>query len=133
MIDLSKLVLEKKTVSLDFPGMDGFSLDVCFLGPEAIKKLRDKCMVTKIDKKTRAAVSELDDEKFGKEFVASVIKGWTGLKVKYIKELILINDEGLDPESEIDYSESNAHALFTTSSTFAAWINEVVFDLSNFR
>ena len=133
MIDLKKLVLEKKTVTIDFPGMEGFKLDLCYLGPEALKKLRDKCIVTKIDKKTRQAVSELDDEKFAKEFAVSVIKDWKGFKAKYVNELMLADVSDLDENEEIDYSEDNVYALFTTSNTFAQWINEVVFDLSNFR
>jgi hypothetical protein len=133
MIDLKKLVLEKKTVTVDFPGMEGFKLDLCYLGPESLKKLRDRCIVTKIDKKTRQAVSELDDEKFAREFATSVVKNWTGFKAKYVTELMLADVSDLDPDVEIDYTEDNAYALFTTSNTFATWVNEMVFDLSNFR
>lgn len=133
MIDLKKLVLEKKTVTVDFPGMEGFKLDLCYLGPEALKKLRDKCIATKIDKKTRQAIQELDDEKFAREFAVSVVKGWTGFKAKYVGDLMLADVSDLEDDTEIDYSEDNVHALFSTSNTFAAWINEMVFDLSNFR
>lgn len=133
MIDLKKLVLEKKTVTVDFPGMEGFKLDLCYLGPEALKKLRDKCIATKIDKKTRQAIQELDDEKFAREFAISVIKDWTGFKAKYVGDLMLADVSDLEDDTEIDYSEDNAYALFSTSNTFAAWINEMVFDLSNFR
>jgi hypothetical protein len=133
MIDLKKLILEKKTVSIDFPGMEGFSLDLCYLGPEALKKLRDKCLVTKIDKKTRAAVSELDDEKFSKEFAIAIIKGWEGFKAKHLAELMLVDISSLDPEELIEFSEENAYTLFKGSDNFARWINEVVFDLANFR
>jgi hypothetical protein len=133
MIDLKKLILEKKTVSVDFPGMEGFKLDLCYLGPEALKKLRDKCLVTKIDKKTRQPETTLDDEKFAKEFALAVIKGWAGLKVKYLSELLLVDISEIDGEEEVDYSEDNVQTLFKGSNTFAGWINEVVFDLSNFR
>jgi len=132
-IDLKSLILEKKTVSIDFPGMDGFIIDLCYLGPEALKKLRDRCMVTKIDKKTRSPYQEIDEEKFGKEFSTAVIKGWKGFKFKYVNELMLVNMDDLDPEDDIAYSPENAHALFTTSDNFARWLNDVVFDLSNFR
>lgn len=133
MIDLKSLILEKKTVTIDFPDMEGFKLDLCYLGPEALKKLRDKATVTKIDKKTRQAVSELDDEKFAKEFSTSIVKGWKGFKVKYVNELMLADMADLDPETEIDYTEDNAYALFKSSDVFARWVNEIVFDLSNFR
>lgn len=133
MIDLKKLILEKKTVSMDFPGMEGFKLDLCYLGPEALKKLRDRCVVTKIDKKTRQPISELDEEKFAKEFATSVIKGWTGFKAKFLSELLLVDLGGIDPEEEVECSEENIYTLFTSSNTFSMWVNEMVFDLSKFR
>jgi hypothetical protein len=133
MIDLKKLVLEKKTVTIDYPELSDFALDLCYLGPEALKKLRDVSTVTKIDKKTRGVIHEIDDEKFAKEFCKATVRGWKGLKAKYLTELMLVDVSDLDPEIEIDFSEENAHALFTTSAEFARWINEVVFDLSNFR
>lgn len=133
MIQLKSLILEKKTVSIDFPGMEGFVLDLCYLGPEALKKLRERCLVTKIDKKTRAVTQEIDDEKFGREFSSSVIKGWKGFKVKFLSELMLVDVTELDPEEEVEFNVENAHALFTTSDSFARWLNEVAFDLSNFR
>lgn len=133
MIDIKKLVLETKTVSIDFPGLEDFQIDLCYLGPEALKKLRDKCIVTKIDKKTREVINELDEDKFGKQFSASVIRGWRGLKASYLGELMLIDLQGNDPDDLVEYSEDNAYTLFTGSSTFARWVNEVAFDLNNFR
>jgi hypothetical protein len=133
MIDLKKLVLEKKTVSIDFPEMGGFVLDLCYLGPEAIKKLRDVATVTKIDKKTRQAVSEIDDDKFAREFCNAVIKGWKGLKLKFLSELLLVDLTDQNEEEEMEYNEENAYTLFSRSNNFSMWINETVFDLSNFR
>jgi hypothetical protein len=133
MIDIKKLVLETKTVSIDFPGLEDFQIDLCYLGPEALKKLRDKCIVTKIDKKTREVINELDEDKFGKQFSASVIRGWRGLKASYLGELMLIDLQDNDPDDLVEYSEDNAYTLFTGSSTFARWVNEVAFDLNNFR
>lgn len=133
MIDIKKLVIEKKTVSVDFPGLEGFQIDLCYLGPEALKKLRDSCIVTKIDKKTRDVINELDEDKFGKKYSAEVIKGWRGFKAEYLEELMLVDLGDTDPEDTVEYSEDNAYTLFTGSSTFARWVNEVAFDLSNFR
>jgi len=38
-----------------------------------------------------------------------------------------------DPESELAFSEDDAKLLIANSSEFDNWVNEVVFDLSNFR
>lgn len=133
MIDIKKLVLEKKTVTIDYPEMPGLQFDLCYLGPEALKKLRDRCMATRIDKKTRAAVTEIDDEKFTREFCLSVVNNWKGFKAKYLSELLLVDLADTDPEEEVEYNAENCMALFTGSSTFAMWVNEMVFDLTRFR
>ena len=41
--------------------------------------------------------------------------------------------DGQDPESEVDYSADNAEQLVANSTEFDTWLNEVVFDLDNFR
>ena len=41
--------------------------------------------------------------------------------------------EGQDSSQEINYSEENAEQLVSNSTEFDTWLNEVVFDLDNFR
>ena len=36
-------------------------------------------------------------------------------------------------KAEVDYSKENAEVLVTNSAEFDTWLNEVVFDLDNFR
>ena len=38
-----------------------------------------------------------------------------------------------DPSTEVKYSEDNAEQLVSNSTEFDTWLNEVVFDLDNFR
>ena len=38
-----------------------------------------------------------------------------------------------DPDTEVNYSEDNAEQLVSNSTEFDTWLNEVVFDLDNFR
>ena len=51
----------------------------------------------------------------------------------HLETLILIETEGQDLSKEVDYSEENAEVLVSQSSEFDTWLNEVVFDLDNFR
>ena len=37
------------------------------------------------------------------------------------------------PDAEVEFSEDNAEILVTNSTEFDTWLNEVVFDLENFR
>ena len=40
---------------------------------------------------------------------------------------------GKDGSEELDYTSDNAETLVSSSTEFDTWLNEVVFDLDNFR
>ena len=78
-------------------------------------------------------MESLDEDKFVSEFAEASIKNWKGLTVEHLETLLLINTEGQEPSTEVEYSKDNAEILVTNSSEFDTWLNEVVFDLDNFR
>ena len=75
----------------------------------------------------------LDEQKFLAEFTEAVIKNWKGLKLKYLEDMILVDISNQDPEVEMPFTQDNAKLLVENSSEFDNWLNEVVFDLENFR
>ena len=77
-ISLASLMTPSKTVTIDFPGYSGMSVDLCYLAREELLKLRKKCVTTKFDNKTRQPEEVLDEEKFLTEYVRAVIKNWSG-------------------------------------------------------
>ena len=121
-----------KTVTLDFPGYSGFSVDVTYLAREELLKLRKKCLTTKFNRKTRQPEEELNEDMFLIEYVRAVIKGWKGLKFRYLEELLLVDVTELDPDDELPYTQDNAELLMKNSGDFDTWITEVVGDLENF-
>ena len=132
-MDLKSLLVDSKTTWAEFPGLDGFEVELANLSRKELVNLRKKCTTNKFNRKTRAFEESLDDEKFVKEFTEATVKGWKGLKLSYLEDLILVDLAGQDPEAEMDYSLENAHVLVENSSEFDNWLNEVVFDLENFR
>tara|TARA_R110002153_G_scaffold125394_1_gene272412 strand:- start:1174 stop:1623 length:450 start_codon:yes stop_codon:yes gene_type:complete len=132
-MDLKKLMVDTKAVWIDFPGLKGFEVEVANLSRKELTGLRKKCTTTKYDRKTRQPVETLDEDKFVTEFSKSVIKNWKGLTLEHLETLLLVDIEGEDPEKELDYNEENAETLVSSSSEFDTWLNEVVFDLDNFR
>lgn len=132
-MELKKLMVDTKAAWVDFPGLNGFEVEVVNLSRKELTGLRKKCTTTKYDRKTRQAVEDLDEEKFITEFSRSVIKNWKGLTLEHLETLILVDIEGKDPETELEYSEENAETLVSSSTEFDTWLNEVVFDLDNFR
>ena len=132
-MDLKSLLVDSKTTWAEFPGLDGFEVELANLSRKELVNLRKKCTTNKFNRKTRAFEESLDDEKFVKEFTESTVKGWKGLKLSYLEDLILVDLSGQDPNTEMDYTPDNAQVLVENSSEFDNWLNEVVFDLENFR
>ena len=130
-MDLQSLLLPEKVVTFDFPGCEGFKIDLAFLSKESNQSIFKKCRKTKFDTKTRQPIEEFDEDKFLELYVEAIIKGWTGFKVKHLSELVLV-DVGNDPDAEIDYTPENALALMKSSTIFDNWVSEVLSDLSNF-
>jgi len=131
-ISLASLMTPSKTVTLDFPGYAGMSVDLCYLAREELVKLRKKCVTTKFSKKTRQPEEELDEDKFLLEYCKGVIKGWSGLKYRYLEELLLVDISALDPDDELVYTQENAELLMKNSTDFDSWVTETVSDLENF-
>ncbi len=132
-MELKSLLVDSKTAWVDFPGMDGFEVELANLSRKELVNLRKRCTTNKFDRKTRMFNEELDETKFVTEFSGATVKGWKGLKLKYLEDLILVDLKGQDKESEMPYSRENAEVLVENSSEFDNWLNEVVFDLENFR
>jgi len=121
-----------KTVSIDFPGFSGFSVQLTYLAREELLKLRKKCLTTKFNKKTHQPEEQLDEDAFLVEYVGAVIKGWSGLKYRYLEELLLVDTSELDPEDTLPFTRENAELLMRNSSSFDSWVTETVGDLENF-
>jgi hypothetical protein len=131
-ISLASLMTPSKTVLIDFPGYIGMSVELTYLAREELVKLRKRCVSTKFDKKTRQPEEVLDEDKFLTEYVKSVVKGWSGLKYRYLEELLLVDVGELDLDDELVYTQENAELLMKNSTDFDTWVTETVGDLENF-
>ena len=118
---------------MEFPGLLGFEVELANLSRKELTNLRKKCTINKFNRKTRQFEDELNDEKFIIEFTRSTVKNWKGLQLGYLQDLLLVDLKGQDAEAEMEFSEENAQQLVENSSEFDNWLNEVVFDLENFR
>lgn len=128
---LSSLLVPSKAVEVDFPGLDGFKINVSFLSREELIKLRKKS--SKVVLKNRQTSEELNEELFLKLYVEATIKGWTGLKYKYLEQLLLVDISKVkDPETCMTFSVENALVLMKNSSDFDAFISDTVSDLQVF-
>jgi len=132
-MELKKLMIDTKAVWVDFPGLSGFKVEVANLSKKEMVGLRKRCTTQKFDRKTRQAVEHLDEDKFVAEFTKAVVKNWKGLTLEHLETLLLIDMEGKNPDDTLEYSDENAEVLVNSSTEFDNRLNEVVFDLDNFR
>ena len=131
-ITLKSLMTPSKTVSIEYPRFDGMTVDLCYLAREELVKLRKRCLSTKWDKKSHQPLEEFDEDKFIVEYCKAVIKGWKGLKYKYLEELLLVDISSLDPEDELPFTADNSELLMKNANDFDTWVTETVGDLENF-
>jgi hypothetical protein len=129
-LSLKSLLVPSKSIEVEFPGMPGFKIDLAFLSRETIVNIRKRA--TKTTFKNRQPHEELNDELFLQLYVENAVKGWTGLKIKYLEQLAPVDVNHLDPEDQLNYSAENALYLMKNSSDFDSFISEQVSDLGNF-
>jgi hypothetical protein len=131
-VSLATLMTPSKTVTMDYPGIDGFKVDITYLAREELLKLRNRCLKQKFNKKTRQFEEELNDDTFLTEYVKGVIQNWSGLKYRRLEELLLVDVSHLDPEDELPFSQDNAELLMKKAADFDTWVTETVGNLENF-
>ena len=129
-ISLKNLLVPSKALEVEYPGMPEFKIQVAFLSRETLQSIRKKS--TKTSFKNRQPVEELNDELFLELYVKNAVKGWTGLKLKYLEQLAPVDLTGQDQDAELEYSEENALYLMKNSSNLDSFISEQVTDLGNF-
>lgn len=124
------MLVPSKEITVEYPGMPGFEIQVSFLSRETLQNIRKKA--TKTTFKNRQPVEELNDDLFLELYVKGSIKGWSGLKLSYLEQLAPVDVSDQDPESELEYTEENALYLMKSSTNFDSFISEQVTDLGNF-
>ena len=129
-VSLKNLLVPSKATEVEYPGLNGFKINVVFLSRETLVGIRKKA--TKTAFKNRQPVEELDDKLFLSLYVNACIKGWSGLKLSYLEELAPVDLTGQDTSAELAYSQDDALFLMQSSANFDAFISETVTDLANF-
>jgi len=132
-VKLKELMIDTKTAWVEFPGCEGFEVEVVNLARKELLALRKRCVKTKFNRTTHQAEEELDENKFIHEFTKATINNWKGFKLRYLEELLLVDLQNNDPDTELEYNQENAEELIQNSADFDTWVNEVIFDLANFR
>jgi hypothetical protein len=124
------MLVPSKEITVEYPGMPGFEVDLSFLSRDTLQTIRKKA--TKTTFKNRQPQEELNDDLFLELYVKSSIRGWRGLKLSYLEQLAPVKIEGADADELLEYTEENALYLMKSSVNFDSFISEQVTDLGNF-
>jgi hypothetical protein len=129
-LSLKSILVPSKSIEIEYPGLNGFKINVVFLSRETLVSIRKKS--TKTSFKNRQATEEMDDKLFLQLYVNACIKGWTGLKLSYLEQLAPVDLSQHSPDDELPWDQDNALFLMQSSTNFDAFISETVSELANF-
>lgn len=132
-MELKSLITNNTTVEVEHPNLEGFVVTIGYMSKDKTKKIIDRSTTTKFSKITHKLEEDVDSDLFLKLYTKELIKGWKGLKLAYLLELIPVDLADYDLEDELDYSESSALDLMKGSSDFDNWLSAVVADVGNFN
>ena len=123
---IKKLMVTEKVTSVEFPDIDGFVVDLCYIGRERMVKIRNQSLEYRFNKRTRQREEEVNNEKFLEAYAEAVIKGWSGLTIRGLSNLIPVDMSGVDPNQEVPYNAEDALLLLRNSTIFDQFITDSI-------
>ena len=132
MSKIASLHAQETTIEIEYPDIDGFVISLAYLNRDDLMKIRNRSLSYKFNKRTRQREEEVDNDKFLEEYTKKAIKGWKGLYVKDLPQLLPIDMENADPNEAIEYNETEALELIKNSTVFDQFITDAMQDYEQF-
>ena len=132
MSKIASLHAQETTIEVEYPEIDGFIISLAYLNRDDLMKIRNKSLTYKFNKRTRQREEEIDNDKFLDEYTKRAIKGWKGLYVKDLPQLLPIDMANADPNESIDYNETEALELIKNSTVFDQFVTDAMQDYEQF-
>jgi len=133
MSKISNSVATNRVVEIEYPDIDGFKIQIVYLGREELMKIRQRSLIHKWNKTTRQREDEVDNDKFLQEYVDKAIKGWVGLKFKHLPKLFPADLTTFNPEDNVEYTQEEARDLIAHSTNFDQFLTDCMADLETFE
>ena len=132
MSKIAGLRAQETTIEVEYPDIEGFIISLVYLNRDDLTKIRNRSLTYKFNKRTRQREEEIDNDKFLEEYTKRAIKGWKGLCVKDLPQLLPIDMSNVDPNEEIIYNETEALELIKNSTVFDQFITDAMQDYEKF-
>lgn len=123
---IKKVMVTERTSTVQFPDIDGFEVDICYINRDRMAKIRNQSLEFKFNKRTRSREEEVNSEKFLEIYSEAVIKGWRGLNLRGLATLMPIDMTGMDPKEEVPYSPEDAFLLLKNSTLFDQFVTDTI-------
>ncbi len=132
MSKIASLHAQETTIEVEYQEIDGFVISLVYLNRDDLMKIRNRSLTYKFNKRTRQREEEIDNDKFLDEYTKKAIKGWKGLFVKDLPQLLPIDMTNADASEEITYNEVEALELIKNSTVFDQFITDAMQDYEQF-
>jgi len=132
MSKISNLIAKETITEIEYPDIEGFFIKVAYLNREELIRIRNASLTYKFNKRTRQREEEIDQDKFLEAYTKKAIRGWTGLYMKDLPQLVPVDLSGANANEEIKYSEEEALELIKNSSIFDQFSTDAMNDLEQF-
>jgi len=132
MSKISNLMAKETVIDVEFPDIEGFVVNLVYLGRDDLMKIRNASLTYKFNKRTRQREEEIDNDKFIEEYARRAIKGWSGLKVGSLPKLLPVDISAMDKDEVVEYSEEDALDLLQNSTIFDQFVTDAMNDYEQF-
>ena len=132
MSKISKLIAAETITEVEYPDIEGFVVNIAYLTREDLVKIRNQSLSYKFNKRTRQREEEIDQDKFLEAYTKKAIRGWKGLKMKHLPNLLPVDLTGANLEEVIPYTEEEALDLIKSSTVFDQFITDCMSDFEQF-
>ena len=132
MSKIANLHAQETIIEVEYPDIDGFIISLIYLNRDDLTKIRNRSLTYKFNKRTRQREEEVDNDKFLEEYTKRAIKGWKGLYIKDLPQLLPIDMSNANPSEEIIYNETEALELIKNSTVFDQFVTDAMQDYEKF-
>ena len=134
----------KKTASprvwFEVAGLEPFEIEVMYLAPEDLKNINTACTKNVIDKVTHTVVPQVDNEAVSKLMIKTMVKGWRGLTIDVLKQVMPLDKDSErviseDMGGELKFSDDDLDFIAenTYASSFMSAVLKLSMDMQAFR
>ena len=132
MSKIASLHAQETTIEVEYPDIEGFTISLVYLNRDDLMKIRNRSLTYKFNKRTRQREEEIDNDKFLEEYTKKAIKGWKGLFIKDLPQLLPVDMTNADASEEITYNEVEALELIKNSTVFDQFVTDAMQDYEKF-